>query len=161
MSKRKTGLMYSGKFADYKAGDGYLCMSKGYNPRMAANDYYDTPERVTEAYNILRDAGLLDKLELVPAKAEAKDKLIGFHSKEYIDKLDALSKTGGGEVGEFCQIGPNGLDVIREAVGGDKNALDMIMNGTIDNAFCLQRPPSAHAERDKGFGFCVVNDFNI
>ena len=27
--KRKTGLMYSDAFANYKAGDGYLCMSAG------------------------------------------------------------------------------------------------------------------------------------
>ena len=64
-------------------------------------------------------------------------------------------------MGELCQIGHNGLDVIREAVRGDKNALDMIMTGEIDNAFCLQRAPATHAERDMGFGFCVVNDFNI
>lgn len=161
MSTKTTGLMYSGNFADYKAGDGYLCMSAGYNPWMTTNDYYDTPERVTEAYELIRKTGLLDKLKLVPTRLEDKDKLVGFHSQEYIDKLDALSKAGGGEVGELCQIGHNGLDVIREAVGGDKNALDMIMDGTIKNAFCLQRPPAAHAEPDMGFGFCVVNDFNI
>ncbi|MCM1129961.1 MAG: hypothetical protein NC211_08535 [Alistipes senegalensis] len=161
MSKRKTGLMYSGNFADYKASDGYLCMSAGYNPWIATNDYYDTPERVAEAYDLLKKTGLLDKLTFVPTRLEDKEKLVGFHSREYIDKLDALSNAGGGEVGEYCQIGHKGLNVIREAVGGDKNALDMIMQGKIDNAFCLQRPPSAHAERDKGFGFCVVNDFNI
>lgn len=161
MSRSRTGLMYSGNFADYKAGDGYLCLSAGYNPWMATNDYYDTPERVTEAWEIIRKSGLLDKLELVPAKKEDKQNLVGFHSQEYIDKLEALSNAGGGEVGELCQIGHKGLDVIREAIGGDKNALDMIMAGEIDNAFCLQRPPSAHAERDMGFGFCVVNDFNI
>lgn len=153
--------MYSGNFANYKAGDGYLCMSAGFNPWMATNDYYDTPERVTEAYELMRKTGLLDKLELVPSRLEDKEKLVGFHSQEYIDRLEALSNAGGGEAGELCQIGHNGLNVIREAVGGDKNALDMIMEGKIDNAFCLQRPPAAHAERDMGFGFCVVNDFNI
>lgn len=160
-AKRKTGLMYSGNFADYIAGNGYLCMSAGYNPWMSTTDYYDTPERVTEAYDLLRKTGVLDKLTLVPSRKEDKDALVGFHSQDYIDKLDSLSRAGGGEVGELCQIGHNGLDIIREAVGGDKNALDMIMAGKIDNAFCLQRPPSAHAERDQGFGFCVVNDFNI
>lgn len=161
MAKKKTGLMYSGNFADYKAGDGYLCMSAGYNPWMATDDYYDTPERVTEAYNLLRKTDLIEKLELVPSHKVDKQDLVGFHSQEYIDKLDSLSWAGGGEVGELCQIGHNGLDVIREAIGGDMKALDMIMTGEIENAFCLQRPPSAHAERDKGFGFCVVNDFNI
>ena len=159
MSKSRTGLMYSGLFAGYKAGDGYLVMYD--NPWTTRSDYYDTPERVTEAYGLMRKSGLLDKLELVSPRKEDKENLVGFHSKEYIDKLDSLSKAGGGSVGEFCQIGQNGLDVIREAIGGDKNALDMIMEGKIDNAFCLQRPPSAHAERDMGFGFCVVNDFNI
>lgn len=161
MAKNRTGLMYSGNFGTYQAGKGYLCISAGFNPWMASNDYYDTPERVTEAYDLLRNTGLLAKLELVPPQKADKEELVGFHSREYIDKLDKLSMAGGGEVGEFCQIGHNGLDVIREAVGGDKAALDMIMAGKIDNSFCLQRPPSAHAERDMGFGFCVVNDFNI
>lgn len=159
MSKSRTGLMYSGNFANYKAGDGYLVLYN--NPWTSRTDYYDTPERVTEAWEIMRKSGLLDKLSLVPSRKEDKENLVGFHSREYIDKLEALSNAGGGEVGKLCQIGHNGLDVIREAIGGDKNALDMIMAGKIDNAFCLQRPPSAHAERDMGFGFCVVNDFNI
>ena len=160
-SKRKTGLMYSDAFANYKAGDGYLCMSAGFNPWMATNDYYDTPERVTEARDLLEKSGLLAKLTPVaPVKAD-KEALVGFHSQEYIDKLERLSAAEGGEVGELCQIGRGGLDVIREAVGGDMAALDAIMAGEIDNAFCLQRPPAAHAERDRGFGFCVVNDFNI
>lgn len=109
----------------------------GLHPWIGTNDYYDTPERVTEAYDLLRRTGLLDKLTFVPSRLEDKEKLVGFHSQEYIDKLDALSSAGGGEVGAYCQIGHNGLDVIREAVGGDKNDLDMIMEGKIDNAFCL------------------------
>lgn len=161
MRKTRTGLMYSDAFANYKAGDGYLCMSAGFNPWMATNDYYDTPERVTEARDLLEKSGLMDKLRPVQAVKADKETLVGFHSREYIDKLAALSAAGGGEVGELCQIGPGGLDVIREAVGGDLAALDAIMAGEIDNAFCLQRPPAAHAGRDKGFGFCVVNDFNI
>lgn len=118
-------------------------------------------ERVTEAYDLLKKSGLLEKLIAVPSTKAAKEDLVGFHSQEYIDKLDEFSKGEGGQVGEMCQIGHGGLDVIREAVRGDKAALDMIMAGKIANAFCLQRPPSAHAEHDMGFGFCVVNDFNI
>ena len=161
MTKRKTGLMYSDAFAGYKVCDGYLVLAKEGNPWITADDYYDTPERVTQAYTMLEKSGLLGKLvPIAPQKADKKE-LVGFHSQEYIDKLDSLSQTGGGEVGELCYIGPGGLDVIREAVGGDLQALDAVMSGEVDNAFCLQRPPGAHAERDMGFGFCVVNTFNI
>lgn len=55
--------------------------------------------------------------------------------------------------------GKGGLDVIREAIGGDLNALDSIMSGKIQNAFCLQRPPAAHAKRDRGFWILCCQSF--
>lgn len=157
----KTGLMYSENFAKYDAGGGYLCLSARSVPWISTTDYYDTGERVTEAYNLLKKTGLLEKLTPIASYKVDKEELIGFHSKEYIDKLEKFSNEDGGDVGELCQIGKGGLDVIREAVGGDFNALDAVMSGKVQNAFCLQRPPAAHAERDRGFGFCVVNSFNI
>lgn len=161
MGKRKTGLMYSDVFANYKVCDGYLIFIKENTPWITGDDYYDTPERVTQAHDMLEKSGLLEKLTPVEAKkADIRD-LVGFHSQEYIEKLDYLSKNGGGDVGEICHIGPGGLDVIRTSIGGDLEALDAVMQGRVNNAFCLQRPPGAHAERDKGMGFCVVNDFNI
>ncbi len=161
MKQRKTGLMYSEAFANYEVCDGYLVLSKESNLWITGDDYYDTPERVTQAYEMLKKSGLAGKLLPIQPKKADKEALIGFHSAEYIEKLDFLSKNGGGSVGELCYIGKGGLDVIREAVGGDLEALDAVMEGRVDNAFCLQRPPGAHAERDKGYGFCVVNNFNI
>lgn len=161
MSKNKTGLMYSKAFADYKAGEGYLCLSRIDNPWISTTDYYETPERVTEAYDMLKTTGLLEKLVPIAAVKADKADLVGFHSQEYIDKLDTLSQGEGGSVGENCLIGKGGLDVIREEAGGDFAALDAVMNGDVQNAFCLQRPPAAHAERHAGFGFCVVNNFNL
>lgn len=157
----KTGLMYCESSAKYNAGDGYLILSARNNPWISKTDYYDTPERVVQAYELLKKSGLLEKLVPIPSYKVNKEDLIGFHSKEYIDKIEKLSNEEGGDVGELCQIGKGGFDVIREAIGGDFNALDAIMNGEVQNAFCLQRPPAAHAERDMGFGFCVVNSFNI
>ena len=161
MKKMKTGLMYNEIFADYNAGDGYLCLSSRQNPWISHNDYYDTSERITDAYNMLSKSGLLDKLIPIASRSAAREELIGFHSEKYIEKLETLSEGSGGDVGELCQIGYNGINVISEAVGGDLAALDAVMAGQIDNAFCLQRPPGAHAEREEGFGFCVVNNFNI
>ena len=34
-------------------------------PFMADNDYYETPERVTQAYEMLEKTGLLAKLEMI------------------------------------------------------------------------------------------------
>lgn len=161
MNPQKTGLMYSDDFGRYDAGKGYLMFPAGTVPFMADNDYYETPERVTQAYEMLEKTGLLAKLEMIKPRRADISELVGFHSQAYIDKLDALSRTGGGIVGPMAQIGPHALDVIRQAVGGDLEALDAVMNGRVKNAFCLQRPPAGHAERESGYGFCIVNTFNI
>lgn len=49
MNPQKTGLMYSDDFGCYDAGKGYLVFPAGTVPFMADNDYYETPERVTQA----------------------------------------------------------------------------------------------------------------
>lgn len=161
MSKRKTGLMYVPGAANYKAGDGYLCIPSAYSPWISTTDYYETPERVTEAYGLLEKSGLLSKLVPIEPRPATMEELTSFHSVEYIEKLKRLSEGDGGLVGEYCQIGHGGYDVIAQAAGGDISALDEIIAGHVDNAFCLQRPPAAHAEREQGYGFCVVNNFNI
>lgn len=153
--------MYSSAFADYKVGDGYLCLSSEHSPWISTTDYYDTSERVTEAYGLLEKSGLLGKLENIVPRPATQEELTSFHSTEYIEKLKNLSGGEGGIVGELCRIGHGGLNVISQAVGGDLAALDEVMARHVDNAFCLQRPPGAHAEREQGFGFCVVNNFNI
>lgn len=153
--------MYSENFAKYDAGGGLsLFISK-----KCAVDQHNRLLRYRRtsngSHNLLKKTGLLEKLTPIASYKVDKEELIGFHSKEYIDKLEKFSNEDGGDVGELCQIGKGGLDVIREAVGGDFNALDAVMSGKVQNAFCLQRPPAAHAERDRGFGFCVINSFNI
>jgi acetoin utilization deacetylase AcuC-like enzyme len=35
-------------------------------------------------------------------------------------------------------------------------ALDAVLLGEVDNAFCAIRPPGHHAERDQAMGFCLV-----
>ena len=160
-SKKKTGLMYSELFGKYIAGSGYLCIPSSYNDLVTPDDYYDTPERVTQAYNLMKRTGLLEKLVPIKARPATKEELLVFHTQEYINKLEALSATGGGMAGPYCQIGPGGFEVVCTAVGGNFEALDAIMDKKVDNAFCLQRPPSAHAEHHEGHGFCVVNSFNL
>ena len=112
MSQQKTGLMYVPASAAYKAGDGYLCIPAEYSPWISTTDYYDTPERVTEAHALLERSGLLAKLVPIAPRPATPEELTGFHSAAYIEKLQRLSAGEGGLVGEYCRIGHGGLDSV-------------------------------------------------
>lgn len=103
--------------ANYKAGDGYLCIPSAYSPWISTTDYYETPERVTEAYGLLEQSGLLSSLVPIQPRPATMEELTSFHSVEYIEKLKHLSD--GGLVGEYCQIGHGGYDVIAQAAGNE------------------------------------------
>lgn len=47
------------------------------------------------------------------------------------------------------------------AAGGACAAVDAVIAGDSDNAFCAVRPPGHHAERDRAMGFCIFNNVAI
>ena len=64
-------------------------------------------------------------------------------------KIEKLSKENGGEAGDFATFGKGSYDIARLAVGGLLEAVDAVVGGEVDNAYCLVRPPGHHAERDR------------
>jgi acetoin utilization deacetylase AcuC-like enzyme len=56
---------------------------------------------------------------------------------------------------------PGTLDAAYLAAGGALSAVDAVMKGDIDQAFCAVRPPGHHAEADRAMGFCFLNTVAI
>ena len=60
-----------------------------------------------------------------------------------------------------CGISKDTYKTALLAVGGVMLAVDAVMGGQVDNAFCAVRPPGHHAERDRAMGFCFFNNVAI
>lgn len=79
--------------------------------------------------------------------------------------LKALRKArpieGLGKIDEDTFVSPGSFDASSTALGAALQAMDAVILGEVDNAFCAIRPPGHHAEIDQSMGFCLVNTIAI
>ncbi|HTJ58243.1 MAG TPA: histone deacetylase family protein [Devosiaceae bacterium] len=84
------------------------------------------------------------------------------HGPQYLGLLRrARPAEGIGRIDEDTFISSGSLDVVATGMGGALMALDEVLLGAADNAFCAIRPPGHHAERDRPMGFCLVNTIAV
>ncbi len=58
-------------------------------------------------------------------------------------------------------LSPRSFEAAATAIGAALQALDAVVLGGADNAFCAVRPPGHHAERRRPMGFCLFNNIAI
>jgi len=84
------------------------------------------------------------------------------HDDDYIQSVfAAVPETGSARLDADTMLSPGSGDAALFAVGGICAAVDAVVAGQADNAFCALRPPGHHAERDKAMGFCLFNNVAI
>jgi acetoin utilization deacetylase AcuC-like enzyme len=143
---KKTGFVYDERYLLHLTGD--------YHP--------ESPERLRVIYKRLSDSGLLDKLTVIAAEKANQRWIETVHDIRYIMRFEETCLSG---LPEFDHP-DNGIcrdtyEVAFLAVGGVLRAIDEMMSGKLDNAFCAVRPPGHHAEVDKPLGFCYFNNVAI
>jgi acetoin utilization deacetylase AcuC-like enzyme len=84
------------------------------------------------------------------------------HDSSYLQRLrNARPAEGMGQIDGDTFICPKSLDVVTASLGAALDALDAVLLGQVDNAFCAIRPPGHHAERAAPMGFCLINTIAI
>ena len=84
------------------------------------------------------------------------------HGPDYLRRLRAARPAEGiGRIDEDTFISSGSLDAVSTGIGGALLALDAVLLGEVDNAFCAIRPPGHHAEIEQPMGFCLVNTIAI
>ena len=84
------------------------------------------------------------------------------HDADYLNRLrSARPAEGIGQLDSDTFISDGSLDTIATGLGGALAALDAVLLGEADNAFCAIRPPGHHAEIANPMGFCLINTIAI
>jgi len=105
-------------------------------------------------------SSILEKLIPIRARKATREEITSLHTHTYHDKVFSLNKTGG-EAGEQARFAAHGYDIAALSCGGVLAAVEALLRGEIDNAYCLIRPPDHHAVANEGMGFCIFNNVVI
>ena len=84
------------------------------------------------------------------------------HDSNYLAHLRAGRPAEGiGQLDADTFISASSLSAAATGLGGAIAALDAVLLGEVDNAFCAIRPPGHHAEIATPMGFCLINTVAI
>lgn len=125
----------------------------------------ESPLRLTAIEDALATSGLMDKLERHEAPLVTREQLKRVHTPDYIVSLEAVSaralSAGLAYLDPDTAMNRHSLKAAYRAAGAVILATDLVTGKKVDNAFCSVRPPGHHAERDRGMGFCLVNNIAV
>jgi acetoin utilization deacetylase AcuC-like enzyme len=133
----------------------------------------ERPQRLEMAMKVLEALDWLkrDNLIQIPPRAATEDELALVHERSYIRQVKAAADDVAREAGREgsktrffstdTYISGQSYAAAIKAAGAPLTAIDAIMRGEIDNAYCLVRPPGHHALPDEAMGFCLFNNVAI
>ena len=135
-----------------------------YDPIFLQHDtgyHVENPSRLTSIMSYLEKTGTLVELIPVKARAASVDEIAMVHDRQYIAYIEYVAKKGGAWLEVDTVMSPKSFDAAIFAAGGLMEATDLVLNGELNSAFALVRPPGHHATHDRALGFCIFNNIAI
>jgi acetoin utilization deacetylase AcuC-like enzyme len=140
----KVGLVYDALYLDHDTGN-----------------HVENSGRLVEAMSYLEKTGIKEKLTCLPARPALLGELETIHAPEYVSYVKSKAEGGGGWLDPDTVMSPKSYKAALFAAGGLLVAVEAVMEGEVDNAFALVRPPGHHALGDRAMGFCVFNNVAV
>ena len=90
------------------------------------------------------------------------DDIARAHPRDLVERLlAAVPESGYVGIDADTIMSPGSGEAALRAAGAVCAAVDAVMSGEADNAFCAVRPPGHHAEPRRPMGFCLFNNVAI
>jgi acetoin utilization deacetylase AcuC-like enzyme len=122
----------------------------------------ECPDRLSAIQDRLIAAQLDLYLQFHDAPLATTEQLTRVHPLRYIRTLEMNAPTTGiFHVDPDTAMSPGTWTAALRAAGAGVLAVDLVMKGEAENAFCAVRPPGHHAERAKAMGFCFFNNIAV
>jgi acetoin utilization deacetylase AcuC-like enzyme len=121
----------------------------------------EAPARLAAVLEAL-SAPEFDALERRDAPAATHEDLGRVHPARFVELLlAAVPEAGHVGIDADTVMSPASGEAALRAAGAVTAAVDAVIAGEADNAFCAVRPPGHHAEPGRAMGFCLFNNVAV
>jgi acetoin utilization deacetylase AcuC-like enzyme len=142
----RTGLVFDERFKRHDTGPGHP----------------ERPARLDAVRDALMREGLIERCQPLPLREANDTEILALHDPAYVERLRTYCEAGRKTIDAIdSAICPESYALARLAAGSILNAVDAVVSGEVDNAFCAVRPPGHHCERGESMGFCLLANVAI
>ena len=121
----------------------------------------ESPDRLRAVLEALSEPEFAELVRREAPRADLED-IARVHPKTYIERvLAAVPASGHANLDPDTCLSPRSGEAALRAAGAACAAVDAVISGDADNAFCATRPPGHHAEPTRAMGFCLFNNVAI
>jgi acetoin utilization deacetylase AcuC-like enzyme len=120
----RVGLFDDPLFRDHDAGAGHP----------------ERPARIEAVRRGIRAAGLEERVQLRRPRDATREEILRVHSRAHLESVESSA----GRTRRFdpdTQAGPRSCAAALRAAGAAVDAVDRVLDGELDRAFCAVRPP--------------------
>ncbi len=137
-----------------------LCDAAGFREHDSGPGHPERPERLDAIRRGIADGGLEARVDWLAPRDATEIELGRVHTAAHVARIAATE----GRTVRFdpdTQAGPRSYAAALAAAGTACDAVERVLDGALDRAFCLVRPPGHHAEAGRAMGFCLFNNVAV
>ncbi len=122
----------------------------------------ESVQRFDAVLGTLEASGVAAKMRRIEPRAVTREDLLLAHTAEYLALAEGEIRSGEVQLSTGdTSVSAGSWEAAVTSAGSGLAAVDAVMAGEVERAFCVVRPPGHHASADRGMGFCVLNNIAL
>lgn len=163
MLAHTTGLVFDERFLSHDTGAQATVVTRHGSFQIDPEAHPSSVQITRRVKQFLDGSGLTARMRPIAARAATEEEVTAYHTRQYVAGVQAHVNGGPargdwGAIEEDTPLSRGSFEAALYAAGGSLEAVRAVLEGEVDNAYALLRPPGHHALSNRCMGYCVFNN---